>query len=162
MMVMSSLLAYSQNESIYIKKYDKLAVLYISAPPLTKGELTDNPYLKVPLLSRLSYFQCSWEAGQWKKKRRIGRSKWGQLHLCRFTHMWNCRDQSDSFLRMSSFSTVISLECGVCKCATLSSHVTCAKWSLREGRRCFLNALSLWHASSAGFLTLFGRSYDGP
>lgn len=60
MMVMTSLLVYSPNASIYITKQPQIGCGCSSQLlPLEKGELTDNPYLKVPLLSRLSYFQCS-------------------------------------------------------------------------------------------------------
>lgn len=40
--------------------------------PPTRGALTANLDLKVPLLSRSSYFQSSYEAGQWKKEEEGG------------------------------------------------------------------------------------------
>lgn len=59
---------YSPNAFIYITKLNKQAsVVNLSASP-TQRALTENRDLKVPLLSRLSYFQCSCEAGQWKKE----------------------------------------------------------------------------------------------
>lgn len=38
------------------------------ASPAHRAPLVENPDLKVPLLSRSSYFQSSCEAGQWKKE----------------------------------------------------------------------------------------------
>lgn len=59
---------YSPNAFIYIAELNKQApVVNLNASSM-QGALTENPDLKVPLLSRLSYFQCSCEAGQWKKK----------------------------------------------------------------------------------------------
>lgn len=49
---------------------DEAVVENSQASPVHAAPLIENPDLKVPLLSRSSYFQCSCEAGQWKKRRR--------------------------------------------------------------------------------------------
>lgn len=146
-------------------------VVHLSSSPY-KGWTHWQPWLESPLAEQVKLFSVflrGWSLKKEKKRKRtMGRSKGGTgrwlLHISAGSHTCEpvCKGQSDSFLPVSSFSAVISLECDVCKHATLSSRMTRAKWSLREGWRCFLNALSSCYAGSAGFSSLFGRSYDGP
>lgn len=133
-----------------------------------------KPWLKVPMLSRLSYFQCPSVAGQWKRKRSVKREYIIPSHPCneslanRVYRAFTERCHTASLFLISAFRSFVYpwlLNRFFTEILYYRNYAFAVRQAaIERAETCVLNLLPLCYAGRAVWTyhsQLFDRSYDG-